>query len=169
MDFDSYCICGCLLCCVVYTIFVGRCRCHPCTGGPAYGAYGPCRHPDGRWIRYLEKPPLPYWLVAIDFKLFGFNAFATHLPEALAVLGCAILALLWGRRAYSERAAFYAALAFLTSIGTFLFTRYFIPESILTLLIALALYLFLTGLEDRQPARMYCTYALLGLLCSPRD
>ena len=114
-------------------------------------------------IRYLEKPPLPYWLVAIDFKLFGFNAFATHLPEALAVLGCAILALLWGRRAYSERAAFYAALAFLTSIGTFLFTRYFIPESILTLLIALALYLFLTGLEDRQPTRMYCTYALLAL------
>ena len=71
-------------------------------------------------IRYLEKPPLPYWLVAIDFRLFGFNAFSTHLPEALAVLGCAILALLWGRRAYSERAAFYAALAFLTSIGIFL-------------------------------------------------
>jgi 4-amino-4-deoxy-L-arabinose transferase-like glycosyltransferase len=114
-------------------------------------------------IRYLEKPPLPYWLVAIDFKLFGFNAFATHLPEALAVLGCAILALLWGRRAYSERAAFYAALAVLTSIGTFLFTRYFIPESILTLLIALGLYLFLTGLEDHQPSRIYCTYVLLAL------
>ena len=114
-------------------------------------------------IRYLEKPPLPYWMVAVDYKIFGFNAFATHLPEALAVLGCAILALLWGRRAYTERAAFYAALAFLTSIGVFLFTRFFIPESILTLLIALALYLFLTGLEDRQPARIYCTYAMLAL------
>ena len=34
---------------------------------------------------------------------------------------------------------------------------------ILTLLIALALYLFLTGLEDRQPARIYCTYVLLAL------
>ncbi len=125
---------------------------------------------SGHWItlkvdgiRYLEKPPLPYWLVAIDYKIFGFNAFATHLPEALAVLGCAILALLWGRRAYTERAAFYAALAFLTSIGVFLFTRYFIPESILTLLIALGLYLFLTGLEDRQPERIYATYALLAL------
>ncbi len=114
-------------------------------------------------IRYLEKPPLPYWLVAVDYKIFGFNSFATHLPEALAALGCAILALLWGRRAYSERAAFYAALAFLTSIGVFLFTRYFIPESILTLLVALGLYLFLTGLEDRKPARLYATYALLAL------
>ncbi|MGC2250422.1 MAG: glycosyltransferase family 39 protein [Acidobacteriaceae bacterium] len=114
-------------------------------------------------IRYLEKPPLPYWMVAIDYRIFGFNAFSTHLPMALAVLGCAILGLLWGRRAYSERAAFYAALAFLTSIGTFLFTRYFIPESILTLLIALGLYLFLTGLEDHQPSRIYCTYVLLAL------
>ncbi len=114
-------------------------------------------------IRYLEKPPFPYWLVAIDYRMFGFNAFATHLPAALAILGCAILALLWGRRAYSERAAFYAALAFLTSIGVFLFTRIFIPEVILTLLTALALYLFLTGLEDRQPARFYAAYALLAL------
>ncbi len=114
-------------------------------------------------IRYLEKPPLPYWLAAVDYRAFGFNAFATHLPEALAVLGCAILGLLWGRRAYGERAAFYTALAFLTSIGVFLFTRAFIPEAILTLLIALALYLFLTGLEDRQPARIYATYALLAL------
>src|ERR1700754_2272938 len=30
-------------------------------------------------IRYLEKAPLPYWLVSLSFHLFGFNAFATHL------------------------------------------------------------------------------------------
>lgn len=114
-------------------------------------------------IRYLEKPPLPYWIVAADYRLFGFHAFSTHLPEALAVLGCAILGLLWGRRAYTERAALYAALAFLSSIGVFLFTRIFIPESVLTLLIALALYLFLTGLHDRRPPRIFATYALLAL------
>lgn len=114
-------------------------------------------------IRYLEKPPLPYWLAAIDYRIFGFSAFSTHLPEALAVLGCAILGLLWGRRARDERTGFYAALGFLTSIGVFLFTRIFIPEAILTLFIALALYLFLTGLEDREPARIYGTYALLAL------
>src|SRR6187402_1320341 len=27
-------------------------------------------------IRYLEKAPLPYWMVAASFKLFGFTAFA---------------------------------------------------------------------------------------------
>src|ERR1700744_4638956 len=114
-------------------------------------------------IRYLEKPPLPYWLAAIDYHLFGYNVFATHLPMSLGVLACAVLAWVWSRRAYGERAAFYAALAVLTSVGVFLWTRFFIPESLLTFFIALALYGFLTGLEDRKPSRIYQAYASLAV------
>jgi 4-amino-4-deoxy-L-arabinose transferase-like glycosyltransferase len=114
-------------------------------------------------LRYLEKPPLPYWLVATNYHLFGENVFSTHLPLALSVLGCSILAWVWARRAYSERAAFYSALGVLTSIGIFLFTRVFIPEVLLTLLLGLALYCFLTGMEDRKPARIYIMWALLAL------
>src|SRR6202789_1903859 len=114
-------------------------------------------------IRYLEKPPLSYWLVAIDYRLFGFNVFATHLPLTLGVLGLAILAWAWGRRAYGERAAFYAALSILTSVGVFLFTRIFIPEVLLTLLLAFAFYNFFIGLEDAKPSRFYLTWAALAL------
>jgi 4-amino-4-deoxy-L-arabinose transferase-like glycosyltransferase len=114
-------------------------------------------------IRYLEKPPLPYWLAAADYHLFGFNVFATHLPLTLGVLGLAILAWAWGRRAYGERAAFYAALSILTSIGVFLFTRLFIPEVLLALLLAFALYNLLIGLEDEKPDRFYLVWAALAL------
>ena len=114
-------------------------------------------------VRYLEKPPLPYWLVAINYHLFGYNVFATHLPMSLAVLACAVLGWVWARRAYGERAAFYTALSLLTTVGVFLFTRIFIPEAILTFFLALALYCFLTGLEDRRPARFYLCYASLAL------
>jgi 4-amino-4-deoxy-L-arabinose transferase-like glycosyltransferase len=114
-------------------------------------------------IRYLEKPPLPYWLAAIDYHLFGYNVFATHLPISLAVLACAMLAWTWARRAYSDRAAFYAALAVLTSVGPFLWTRFFIPESLLTFFLGLALYGFLTGLEARKPGRLYLAYAALAI------
>jgi 4-amino-4-deoxy-L-arabinose transferase-like glycosyltransferase len=114
-------------------------------------------------IRYLEKPPLPYWLAAADYHLFGFNVFATHLPLSLGVLGLAILAWFWARRAYGDRAAFYAALSILTSIGVFLFTRIFIPEVLLTLLLAFAFYNFLIGLQDEKPSRFYWTWASLGL------
>jgi len=114
-------------------------------------------------IRYLEKPPLPYWLAAIDYRIFGYNVFSTHLPMSLGVLACAILAWFWSRRAYGDRAAFYAALAILTSIGVFLWTRFFIPESLLTFFLALALYCFLTGLEDRKPSRFYVAYGSLAV------
>ena len=114
-------------------------------------------------IRYLEKPPLPYWLVAIDYHLFGYNVFSTHLPMTLAVLANAILGWVWARRAFSDRAAFYTALALLTAVGVFLFTRTFIPESILCFFLALALWAFLTALEDRRPNRFYIAYASLAV------
>ncbi len=114
-------------------------------------------------IRYLEKPPLPYWLVALDYKLFGENVFATHLPNVLAVLGCAWLAWLWTRRAWGPRAGFYAGLGVLTAIGPFLYTRFYIPEATLTFLLLGALYCFLTGFESLRPARFYLCWALLAL------
>jgi len=114
-------------------------------------------------VRYLEKAPLPYWIVAADYRLFGFNVFATHLPLALGMIGCALLAWAWARRAYGERAAFYAALGTLTCVGGFLFTRIFIPEALLALFTALALYCLLTGLEDRKPSRIYWMWVCLAL------
>jgi 4-amino-4-deoxy-L-arabinose transferase-like glycosyltransferase len=114
-------------------------------------------------IRYLEKAPLPYWLTAIDDHTFGYNAFSAHFPMALGVLATAFLAWHWGRRAFSERAAFYAALALLTGVGVFLFTRIDIPEALLAFFIGLALYCFLVGLEDRRPGLFYVSWASLAL------
>ena len=114
-------------------------------------------------IRYLEKPPLPYWIVAGLYRVFGENAFTTHLPNALAVLGCAWLAWLWCRRAWGERAALYAALGTLTACGPFLFTRFAIPEALLSFLLLLALYCLITGLESKRPGRFYMAWAALAL------
>jgi 4-amino-4-deoxy-L-arabinose transferase-like glycosyltransferase len=114
-------------------------------------------------IRYLEKAPLPYWLTAIDDHIFGYNVFSAHLPMALGVLATAMLAWHWTRRAFNERAAFYAALALLTGVGVFLFTRIDIPEALLTFFIGLALYCFLLGLEDRRPLLFYVSWASLAV------
>jgi len=114
-------------------------------------------------IRYLEKPPLPYWFEAGFYKVFGENVFATRLPNSLALLGCALLAWLWTDRAWGRRAAYYAALGVLTAIGPFLFTRFAIPEALLSFLLLLALYSFITGLESRRSIRFYFMWAALAL------
>jgi 4-amino-4-deoxy-L-arabinose transferase-like glycosyltransferase len=114
-------------------------------------------------IRHIEKPPLPFWVVAGSYKIFGENTFATHLPNALAMLGLTWLAWLWARRAWGERAGLYAGLGVLTSVGPFLFTRFIIPEAELSLFLLIALYALISGLEDDRPLRFYWMWACVAL------
>ena len=53
-------------------------------------------------VRYLEKAPLPYWIVAVSLRLFGVNAFAVHLPQALCVLLLMLLGVRWARQAFGN-------------------------------------------------------------------
>jgi 4-amino-4-deoxy-L-arabinose transferase-like glycosyltransferase len=115
-------------------------------------------------VRYLEKAPLPYWLVAFSYKILGVNEFSTRLPMVLSVMLLGVLGFCWGRRAFGERTGIYAGLFVYTCAGVFLFTRILIPEVLLSLLIAAALYFFLTALEPEAAAwRWYAGYAMMAL------
>ena len=114
-------------------------------------------------IRYLEKAPLPYWLVAASFRIFGFNTFAVHLPQAIGVLLLTFLGFRWADRAFGNRTdtrtAFYTGLAILTSAGVFLFTRVFIPEVLLSLFLCTALYSLLRALNPPHQRNLISTEA----------
>jgi 4-amino-4-deoxy-L-arabinose transferase-like glycosyltransferase len=118
-------------------------------------------------IRYLEKPPLPYWIAAASMGIFGENTFAIHLPLALTILGLALLGYAWGRRAFSERTGFYAALFTLTAAGVFLFTRVFIPDALLSLLLALSIYSALRALDSHtEHPRRWSALMWSALACA---
>lgn len=114
-------------------------------------------------VRYLEKAPLPYWLAAFDFRIFGFNVFSAHLPGALCVLLLSLLAWIWSARAWGERTALYASTAVIACTGVFLFTRTLIPEILLSLLLAATLYFFLQALERQSKKNAYAAWACIGL------
>ncbi len=115
-------------------------------------------------VRYLEKAPLIYWLVASSYRIFGVNEFATRLPILLSMFLLVLLAFRWGRRAFDLRAGAYAALFVTTAAGFYLFTRILIPEALLSLLIAASFYCFVTALDSPGQAwRWYSGYACLAL------
>ncbi len=119
-------------------------------------------HVDG--IRYLEKPPLPYWLVASCYRLFGVNETSTRLPTAITIFLLMLLAADWAKRAFGPRASVYAALFVVTAIGFYLFTRILIPEALLALTISGALYFSLLALERGNRSRIwYAAYVCLAL------
>ncbi|HVH87897.1 MAG TPA: glycosyltransferase family 39 protein, partial [Terriglobales bacterium] len=119
-------------------------------------------HVDG--IRYLEKPPLSYWLVAACYRVFGVSETSTRLSTAIVIFLLMVLAADWARRAFGARASVYAALFVATTIGYYLFSRILIPEALLALTISGALYFSLLALERGQASRFwYAAYSCLAL------
>jgi 4-amino-4-deoxy-L-arabinose transferase-like glycosyltransferase len=106
-------------------------------------------------IRFFDKPPLMYWMAAASMHLFGIHDWAARLPLALADLALLFAVYALGIRLFAaaspashpDRAGFYAALALATSIGPYLYTRFYIPDILLALWMTLAVHLFLIALD----------------------
>ncbi len=107
-------------------------------------------------VRFFDKPPLMYWLAAGSMKVFGPYDWAARLPLSLLVLGLFLSVYALGRRLFGERGGFFAALAMATSLGPYLFTRFYIPDILNALWMTLGVHLFLTALDrvrEGQSAR----------------
>jgi len=106
-------------------------------------------------VKYLEKSPLVYWMMASSFAVFGVTDWAARLPIALSIIALCLVTFRMGRWAFGELTGLYAGLTMATGVGLFLFTRILIPDVILTLTIALALWGFLRALDpdEQQPRR----------------
>jgi 4-amino-4-deoxy-L-arabinose transferase-like glycosyltransferase len=95
-------------------------------------------------IRFLEKPPMFYWLTSVSYGVFrSATAFTARLPTALVVVALVFVTYQIGKLVFGWRAGFFGGLALATSAGTFLFTRIVLPEPILTLWLTLLFYAFL--------------------------
>ena len=107
-------------------------------------------------VKYLEKSPLKYWMMAVSFKVFGPYDWAARIPISLsAILLCWSIHGL-SRRYLGATAALYAGLATASAMGLWLFTRILIPDVALTLSITAALGCFLRALEpDTKSWRLY--------------
>ena len=109
-------------------------------------------------IRYLEKAPLFYWMMAASMKAFGVSTAATRVPLAGSVLGLALLLEAFARRAFrAARAGLYAGLIALSSFGVFIFSRINLPDVLVCALLTWAVFCYwLTEQEDGPPTRRAC-------------
>ncbi len=126
---------------------------------------------SGDWVTarldgvvYLEKSPLIYWLIAISYKVFGVHDWAARIPLALSVIALAWLTAAFGIWAFGKRAGFYAGLVIATCVGLFLFTRILIPDVMITLTVALAMWSFLRALEEDEPHPRFWAFMLAASL-----
>lgn len=106
-------------------------------------------------VRFFDKPPLMYWMAAASMRIFGSYDWAARLPLALGTLALFLAVYALGIRLFRavspshspDRGGFYAALALATSIGPYLYTRFYIPDILLALWMTLGVHLFLIALD----------------------
>lgn len=106
-------------------------------------------------VRFFDKPPLMYWLAAGSMRVFGVHDWAARLPLALLALALFLATYVLGLRLLSgispghapDRGGLYAALALATSIGPYLYTRFFIPDIVVALWLTLSVHAFLLAIE----------------------
>lgn len=119
-------------------------------------------------VRFFDKPPLMYWMAAGSMKVFGIHDWSARLPLAVGTLALLLAAYALGVRLFGEkspadapdRGGFYAALALATSIGPYLYTRFYIPDIFLALWMTLCVHLLLIALDRIRENRSALTPCL---------
>lgn len=104
-------------------------------------------------IRFFDKPPLMYWMAAASMKVFGPYDWAARLPLSLMVLALFLSVYALGKRFWGERGGFYSAMVTATSVGPYLFTRFYIPDIMNALWMTLGVHLALMAFDRAADGR----------------
>ncbi len=110
----------------------------------------------------VDKPPASLWPMEISARIFGFSSWSLLVPQAL--MGVAAVGLLYAavRRVSGHGAGLLAgALLALTPVAALMF-RFDNPDAMLTLLLVLAAYLLVRGLEDGRTRWIAAVGLVLG-------
>ncbi|MGK7936639.1 MAG: ArnT family glycosyltransferase [Xenococcaceae cyanobacterium] len=114
--------------------------------------------------RYLNKPPLLYWLIALSTSILGATEFAARLPLALAGWVGIIIVWKWSKELFGLRASRIAALMLSVSLGWFIFTHQLLTDVLLSTLILASNYFFWKLLsQPRSCLYFYSLYVSLSL------
>jgi len=99
--------------------------------------------PHFNGVRYLEKPPLQFWLSALTISLLGPSEWGVRLWSALPAFGTALLVWRMGTWLYGRNSGILAAIVFISSAGIFRYVRVAATDFLLVFSITLAIFGFL--------------------------
>ena len=123
-------------------------------------------------VRYFDKPPLLYWLIALDFRVWGQSEWAARLPSVASAAIAAAATGLLGARLLGPSAGLLAAAALLSCALFTVFGRYVRPETLFVAAIQCGLTGLLLGVEnDGRRARRWAVAgcAALGVAALAKD
>jgi 4-amino-4-deoxy-L-arabinose transferase-like glycosyltransferase len=120
-------------------------------------------------VRYVDKPPLLYVLLATAFAVGGATEGVARAVPALSALA-AVGATAWlGARLLGSGAGVLAGLALATSTGFFAYGRYVRPETLFVAALAWGLALALVGIHEGRRPLVVAGLAAFGVAGLAKD
>jgi 4-amino-4-deoxy-L-arabinose transferase-like glycosyltransferase len=120
-------------------------------------------------VRYVDKPPLLYVLIAAVSAVLGPSEAAARAVSACAALA-AVGATAWlGGQLLGPRGGLVAGVALATSIGFFAYGRYVRPETLFVAALAGGFALCLVGIRDGRRGLCAAGLALFGCAALAKD
>jgi len=120
-------------------------------------------------VRYFDKPPVLYWLMAGSFAAAGPTPLAARFWSALAAVGIAAVTARLGQVLGGARVGLLAGLMVAANLGMYLYGRLVKPDMVFILCIVLAYAGFVLAYRGRGRAGLALFYAGLGLATLSKD
>ncbi|HZZ71842.1 MAG TPA: glycosyltransferase family 39 protein [Pirellulales bacterium] len=120
-------------------------------------------HQRGEWVvpyfndeLFPHKPPFMYWMMRLGYEMFGVSEVGSRFFSALFGLATALLVYHLGKRLFSPRVGFWAAVGMTTCMSMNVIARAATADCYLTFFTTVALFLFVrwewSGLGSAAPA-----------------
>lgn len=119
--------------------------------------------PHFNYLPYLDKPVLAPVLTAGAYALFGVNALATRLVSVISALLGIFFLHRFTRRLFDLRTADFSALILLTTLGYVLVGRFAVIDMLMTFLLSMTLFCFMTAFFEQRKGYYLAGYTLMGL------
>jgi 4-amino-4-deoxy-L-arabinose transferase-like glycosyltransferase len=120
-------------------------------------------------VRYFDKPPLLYWLIALSSLPAGPTPFAARFWSALATVGVAGVTAYLGMLLGGFRVGLLAGLMVAANMGVFLFGRFVKPDLLFIFFIMLAYLGFVLAYLGRGRWPIALFFGALGLATLAKD
>lgn len=118
--------------------------------------------PHVNGVRYFDKPPVMYWLMAGSFAVAGVSEATARMWSALAAVGVAAVTARLGFMLGGARVALLAGLIVIANLGMYLYGRLVKPDMVFILCIVLAYAGFTVAYKGAGRWGLVIFYASLG-------
>jgi 4-amino-4-deoxy-L-arabinose transferase-like glycosyltransferase len=125
--------------------------------------------PHVNGVRYFDKPPVLYWLMAASFALSGVSESTGRVWSALAAVATAAVTARLGFLVGGARVALLAGLMVIANLGMYLYGRLVKPDMVFILCIVLAYAGFAVAYKGAGRWGLVVFYASLGAATMTKD